>query len=45
LCLEPQIFPDTPNKPEFGSARLDPGEVYENRIVYRFSLNAADNVE
>lgn len=38
LCLEPQIFPDTPNKPAFGSARLDPGESYENRIVYRFSI-------
>ncbi|MXO60828.1 galactose-1-epimerase [Altererythrobacter salegens] len=36
LCLEPQVFPDTPNKPNFGSARLDPGESYENRIVYRF---------
>jgi aldose 1-epimerase len=36
LCLEPQIFPDTPNKPEFGSARLNPGDTYHNRIVYRF---------
>jgi aldose 1-epimerase len=36
LCLEPQVFPDTPNKPEFGSARLDPGDTYHNRIVYRF---------
>ena len=39
LCLEPQVFPDTPNKPEFGSARLDPGEAYHNRIVYRFSTS------
>ncbi|MBT2134693.1 galactose mutarotase [Croceibacterium sp. LX-88] len=38
LCLEPQIFPDTPNQPEFGSARLDPGKVYQNSIVYRFSV-------
>jgi aldose 1-epimerase len=38
LCLEPQIFPDTPNKPEFGSARLDPGENYLNRMVFRFSV-------
>ncbi|HSG33551.1 MAG TPA: aldose epimerase family protein [Sphingomonadaceae bacterium] len=38
LCLEPQVFPDTPNKPEFGSARLDPGESYHNRILYRFSV-------
>ncbi len=39
LCLEPQIFPDTPNKPEFGSARLDPGETYHNRIIYRFAVS------
>ena len=37
LCLEPQLFPDTPNKPAFGSARLDPGQTYTNRIVLRFS--------
>lgn len=37
LCLEPQLFPDTPNQPAFGSARLDPGQTYINRIVYRFS--------
>jgi aldose 1-epimerase len=38
LCLEPQIFPDTPNKPEFGSARLDPGQTYHNRMVFSFSV-------
>jgi aldose 1-epimerase len=38
LCFEPQVFPDTPNQPVFGSARLEPGKVYENRIVYRFSV-------
>jgi aldose 1-epimerase len=37
IVLEPQIFPDTPNQPEFGSARLAPGEQYRNLIVYRFS--------
>ncbi|WP_026359389.1 aldose epimerase family protein [Sphingomonas sp. PR090111-T3T-6A] len=36
LCLEPQPFPDTPNRPDFPSARLDPGEVYEHRILWRF---------
>ena len=35
IALEPQKFPDTPNKPEFGSARLDPGETYRHRIVIR----------
>jgi len=39
LCLEPQIFPDTPNQPALGSARLNPGQNYENRIVYRFSTD------
>ncbi|MBC2665981.1 galactose mutarotase [Novosphingobium flavum] len=37
LCLEPQVFPDTPNKPQFGSARLDPGKEYVHTLVYRFS--------
>jgi aldose 1-epimerase len=41
LCLEPQIFPDTPNRPEFGSAVLEPGEVYENRILYRFTVSTS----
>jgi aldose 1-epimerase len=37
LALEAQLFPDTPNQPAFGSARLDPGGRYHNIIVYRFS--------
>lgn len=37
LALEPELFPDTPNKPAFGSARLAPGETYHHSIVYRFS--------
>ena len=40
LALEPQVFPDTPNQPKLGSARLDPGQVYVDRIVYRFSTTA-----
>jgi aldose 1-epimerase len=36
IALEPQIFPDTPNQPTLGSARLAPGERYRNVIVYRF---------
>ena len=38
VALEPQMFPDTPNRPEFGSIRLDPGAVYEHRLAFRFSL-------
>jgi aldose 1-epimerase len=37
ICLEPGVFPDTPNHPDFPSARLDPGQTYTNTIVYKFS--------
>ena len=37
LCLEPQTFPDAPNRADFPSARLDPGQVYCHNIVWRFS--------
>jgi aldose 1-epimerase len=43
LALEPQLFPDTPNQPAFGSARLNPGQTYRNRILYRFSTSRASN--
>lgn len=38
IALEPQMFPDTPNRPEFGSIRLEPGEAYHHRIVFSFGL-------
>ncbi len=38
LCLEPQFFPDSPNQPQFPSARLDPGDKYRHRIVYAFEV-------
>lgn len=37
VCLEPQVFPDSPNHPDFPSARLNPGDTYANVIVWRFS--------
>lgn len=36
LCLEPQKFPDAPNKPNFPSARLDPGKEYRHDMAFRF---------
>lgn len=36
VALEPQMFPDTPNRPQFGSVRLDPGEEYCHRIIFAF---------
>ena len=35
LCLETQHFPDSPNRPEFPSTALRPGEMYESETVYR----------
>ncbi len=37
ICLECQRFPDSPNRADFPSAVLRPGEVYEKTTVYRFS--------
>lgn len=37
LCLEPQVFPDAPNRPDFPSSRLNPGQTYANTMVFRFS--------
>jgi aldose 1-epimerase len=36
ICLEPGVFPDTPNHPDFATARLNPGQSYVNTIVYKF---------
>jgi aldose 1-epimerase len=41
IVLEPQMFPDTPNRPEFGSVRLDPGQTYRNLIIFRLSTSPA----
>ncbi len=37
LCLECQQFPDAPNRPEFPSAVINPGEAYTQTTVYAFS--------
>lgn len=37
VALEPQLAPDTPNHPDWPSARLGPGEQYTSRIRWRFS--------
>jgi len=37
FCLEPQHFPDSPNKPGFPAVLLEPGQTYTAKIVYRFS--------
>ena len=37
LCLETQKYPDTPNKPQWPSATLRPGETYNSTCIYKFS--------
>jgi aldose 1-epimerase len=36
ICLEPGVFPDSPNHPDFPTSRLNPGQTYVNTIVYKF---------
>ncbi len=38
FCLETQKFPDSPNKPQFPSSILLPGEKYTHTIVHKFSV-------
>lgn len=38
LCLETQHFPDSPNRPEFPSIVLRPGELFRSSTVHRFSV-------
>jgi aldose 1-epimerase len=38
LCLETQHYPDSPNKPNFPSTVLRPGEKYETVTVHTFSV-------
>lgn len=37
FCLETQHFPDSPNKPNFPSTVLDPGQTYHTTTIYQFS--------
>jgi aldose 1-epimerase len=37
LCLEAQCYPDSPNKPNFPSVVLKPGDVYRQITIYQFS--------
>ena len=38
FCMEPQHFPDSPNKPNFPSVVLLPRQVYKNVIMYKFNV-------
>jgi len=36
FCLETQHFPDSPNKANFPSTELDPGQIYSTTTIYKF---------
>ena len=38
VCLETQHYPDSPNRPEFPSTELRPGETFTSTTVHRFSV-------
>lgn len=38
LCMETQKYPDSPNKADWPSPVLRPGEKYESHCIYKFSV-------
>ncbi len=38
ICFETQNYPDAPNHSNFPTAHIKAGELYENRSVFRFSI-------
>lgn len=38
VCLETQHYPDSPNKPEWPSVVLKPGETYNSECIFKFSV-------
>lgn len=45
IALEPQLYPDTPNRPDFGSAVLRPGESYRAALAWRFGVRDRPDAE
>lgn len=41
VCLEPQAWPDAPNRPDYPGAILRPGQHYRHQIRLSFSTKAA----
>lgn len=38
VCLESQKYPDSPNKPNWPSPYIKPGEKYYSHVAYKFSI-------
>ncbi len=39
VCLETQKYPDTPNKPHWPSAILEPGKPYSSHTIFKFGID------
>lgn len=38
VCLETQHYPDSPNKPQWPSVILEPGQTYNSECIFKFSV-------
>ena len=38
ICLETQHYPDSPNKAEWPSVVLEPGQTYSSHCVFKFGV-------
>lgn len=38
ICLETQHYPDSPNKPEWPSVVLEPGQTYNSECIFKFGV-------
>ena len=45
FCLETQHFPDSPNRPNFPSTILRPGETLRSVTAFRFTTDAAEDAQ
>ena len=41
FCMEPEHYPDSPNKAQFPSTELKPGETYKHTMIYKFDVAKA----
>ena len=38
VCLETQHYPDSPNKPQWPSVIMEPGQTYNSECIFKFSV-------
>ena len=44
VCLETQHYPDSPNKPQWASPWLEPGQKYTSHCRYQFSVSKEEQI-